>query len=207
MSKIEQRSEEWFASRLGRVGASRVADIMATTKSGPSSSRKNYMAELLCERLMGERQEGFTSVAIQWGIDHEDEARDAYELETGNIVTRCAGFPHPTIPMSGASPDGLIGDDGDLEIKCPNTATHLAFIESRAIDLRYQWQMVWQLACSLRKWADFVSYDPRLPGNLSICIVRFVPPRSMIDDAEREVKAFVEELDELEKRMRERMEA
>ena len=202
-----ETQEEFFARRIGRVGASRVADIMATTKSGPSASRKNYMAELLCQRLTGQYEAPFTTTAIQWGIDHEDEARDAYEMETGNEVIQCEGFSHPTIPMAGASPDGLIGDEGVLEIKCPNTATHLAFLDSGLIDMRYQYQMAWQIACSGRFWADFVSYDPRLPGSLSLAIQRFIPSVKMEADCMAEVKAFVEELAELEKRMRERMNA
>jgi putative phage-type endonuclease len=207
MSDIIQRSPEWFASKLGRVGASRVADIMATTKSGPSASRKNYMAELLCERLTGKYAEDYKSPAMEWGIENEPLARAAYEMETGNPVIECGGFPHPTIPMSGASPDGLVGEMGVLEIKCPNTATHLATLDSRSIDLKYRYQMTWQILCSGREWGDFVSFDPRLPGRLSICIIRFDPPKSMMDDCEKEVRAFVEELDELETRMRERMNA
>ena len=205
MSDIVQRSPEWFASKLGRVGASRVSEIMATTKSGPSASRKNYMAELLCERLTGKYAEDYQSPAMLWGIENEPLARAAYEMETGNSVTECGGFPHPTIPMAGASPDGLIGDSGVLEIKCPNTATHLSTLDSRTIDLKYRYQITWQVRCSGREWGDFVSFDPRLPGKLSICIIHFDPPKEMMDDCEREVRAFVEELDALEKRMRERM--
>jgi len=197
--------EEFNARRLGRVGASRIADIMAKGKGGDSSaSRKNYMAELLCERLTGIHAESFTSPAIQWGIDHEDEARCAYEMETGNSIIQCAGFSHPTIPMAGASPDGLIGDEGVLEIKCPNTATHLDFLDTGKPDKRYQWQMTWQVVCSGRKWADFVSFDPRLPDELAFKVVRFIPSTDMTLDAEAEVGVFVSELDALEKRMRER---
>jgi len=203
---------EFIARRLGRVGASRISDIMAKGKGGePSASRRNYMAELLCERLTGKYADGFTSAAIQWGKDHEDEARDAYELETGNVVTQCKGFPHPTIPMSGASPDGLIMDGEDiiglLEIKCPNTWTHLQFIDSGKPDKAYQYQMTWQLACVRRdhagpNWVDFVSFDPRLPDKLSFKRVRFIPTLEAIRDIEDEVKVFIAELDALETRMR-----
>lgn len=205
---IESR-EEFDARRIGRVGASRIADIMAKTASGPSASRKNYMAELLCERLTGQRAEGFTSAAIQWGIDHEDEARDAYELETGNVVTQCAGFPHPTIPMSGASPDGLLlyNDKiiGLVEIKCPNTATHLEFLDTGKIPKNYQYQMTWQMLCTDALCCDFVSYDPRLPDRLALRIEHFTLDDPMGSDCEREVALFVKELDELEARMRARM--
>jgi putative phage-type endonuclease len=209
-----ETQEAFESRRLGRVGASRIADIMAKGKGGePSASRRNYMAELLCERLTGQRAEGFTSAAIQWGIDHEDEARDAYELETGNIVTQCAGFSHPTIPMAGASPDGLIfNSEGNIilrlvEIKCPNTATHLDFLDSGRIDMRYQWQMTWQMLCTLPKElaADFVSYDPRLPDRLAIRIETYHLIDQMGIEAEMEVKDFISELDSLESRMRARM--
>ena len=209
-----ESEEDFTTRRLGRVGASRIADIMATTKSGPSASRKNYMAELLCERLTGKRSEGFSSAAIQWGIEHEDEARDAYEMETGNIVTRCAGFAHPTIPMSGASPDGLLMDGeqiiGLVEIKCPNTWTHLQFLDSGKPDKAYQYQMTWQYACTRRdfqgpRWIDFVSFDPRLPDSLSMRIVRFIPDEELVKECEKEVSEFIAELDDLEARMRARM--
>lgn len=202
---IETR-EAFDTRRMGNVGASRISDIMAKGKGGePSASRRNYMAELLCERLTGQRAEGFTSAAIQWGIDHEDEARDAYEMETGNVVTQCAGFSHPTIPMAGASPDGLIGDDRVLEIKCPNTWTHLQFLDSGIPAKDYQWQMLFQCVCSGRKWAHFVSFDPRLPTALSFRYVEFFPPAEMIIECEKEVLAFVTELDLLEAKMRARM--
>jgi len=213
---VIETKEAFDARRLGKVGASRVADIIAKGKGGePSASRRNYMAELLCERLTGVRAEGFTTTSIQWGIDHEDEARDAYELETGRIVTQCAGFPHPTIIGAGASPDGLILDEAGgivrlVEIKCPNTATHLDFLDSGKIPAQYKYQMLWQYVCVRRdfvgpKWVDFVSFDPRLPDKLAIRIARYVPDDLAIVECEREVSIFVSELDALEARMRERM--
>ena len=205
MSDIIQGSPEWFASRLGRVGASRVGDIMATTKSGPSASRKKYMMELALQRLTGVYAESYKSAAMEWGIETEPLARAAYEMETGNTVVECGVFPHPTIPMSGASPDGLIGDQGVLEIKWPDSTTHWDFLESGVIELRYRYQMTWQILCSQRQWADFVSFDPRLPGGLSLSIQHFIPSEEMMNDCEREVLAFVQELDDLEKRMRGRM--
>jgi putative phage-type endonuclease len=205
-----ESEDDFFSRRLGKVGASRIADIMAKGKGGePSASRKNYLAELLCERLTGQRAEGFTSAAIQWGIDHEDEARDAYELETGNIVTQCAGFPHPTIPNAGASPDGLLmfNDQivGLVEIKCPLTATHLEFLDTGKIPKVYQYQMTFQMLCTGALSCDFVSYDPRLPDKLSIRIEHFVLDEPMGSEVEKEVALFVAELDSLESRMRARM--
>jgi putative phage-type endonuclease len=209
-----ETQEAFESRRLGKVGASRIADIMSKGKGGePSASRKNYMAELLCERLTGQRAESFTSAAIQWGLDHEDEARDAYELETGNIVTQCAGFSHPTIPMAGASPDGLIFNaEGNIilrlvEIKNPNTWTHLEFLDSGKIDMRYQWQMTWQMLCAKpSEWiTDFVSFDCRLPDGLALKIAPYHIIDRMGVEAEMEVKDFLSELDSLESRMRARM--
>jgi len=105
---MEQRSPEWFAARLGKVTASRIADVMATTKSGYGAGRANYMAELICERMTGKRQEGYTNAAMQWGTDQEPFARAAYEFLTDRTVSEVGFIDHPTIPMSGASPDGLV---------------------------------------------------------------------------------------------------
>ena len=122
---MEQRTEDWYKARLGKVTASRVADILAKTKSGYSASRDNYMAQLICERLTNTQVESFTNAAMQWGTEQEPFARAAYEVAKGVLVEEEGFVPHPVITMAGASPDGLIGDDGLVEIKCPNTATHM----------------------------------------------------------------------------------
>ena len=169
---MEQRSPEWFAARLGKVTASRVADILAVTKSGPSASRKNYMAELIAERLTGKPAQAFTSPAMQWGTDNEPLARSAYEFMTDATVQEVGFVDHPHIADFGASPDGLVGEDGLVEIKCPNTATHLDTLLGAEIDARYVTQMQVQMACTGRKWCDFVSFDPRLPGDMQLHIRR-----------------------------------
>jgi predicted phage-related endonuclease len=180
---------------------------MAETKSGEAASRKNYMMELLCQRLTGKYEESFTTVAMQWGIDNEDLARAIYELETGYTVKQVGGYPHPKIPMAGASPDGVViseeGDDiGLVEIKCPNTSMHVDFLQSRKIPKKYQYQMAFQCACSGFIFCDYVSYDPRMPTAHQIAIERFTPSREFIDTIEDKVRAFVSELDELERRFK-----
>jgi putative phage-type endonuclease len=192
---IIQGTTEWHAMRLGKVTASRVADLVAKTKTGPAASRANYAAELLVERLTKTPTPSFTNAAMQWGTDNEPLARAAYENTVGSEVFETSFVDHPEIAMSGASPDGLIGGDGLVEIKCPNTATHLDTLESGAIPQRYLIQMQWQMACTGRDWCDFASFDPRLPPHLCLFIKRVPRDVSMIVDLETDVTAFLRELD------------
>lgn len=195
MSEIVQGSEEWLAIRVGKVTASRVADVIARTKTGWGASRANYMAELIAERLTGAPAERFTNTAMQWGTDHEPEARTAYEFETNTEVKEVGFVPHPSIIMSGASPDGLVGDRGLVEIKCPNTATHIDTLLSEAVPLKYLTQMTWQLVCTRRDWCDFVSFDPRLPEHMRLFFWRFEPTQESRDIMEGDVREFLIELD------------
>lgn len=192
---MEQGSAEWLAIRLGKVTASRVADVIAKTKNGPAASRANYMAELLCERLSGEAQPFFMNAAMQWGCDKEAEARAAYSFRFDADVDQVAFVPHPTIAMTGASPDGLIGLDGMIEIKCPLTATHLDTLASGKPAGKYVTQMQWQMACTGRQWCDFASYDPRLPEHLRLFVTRIERDPAFIAETEAEVIAFLAELD------------
>lgn len=187
---MDQRTPEWFAARLGKVTASRVADVMARTKTGESASRKNYLAELVVERLTGRPAEGYTNAAMQWGIDTEPQARAAYEMDTGDTVTEVGFVNHPDM-FAGASPDGLCGDDGLVEIKCPNTATHIETLLSGEIPAKYVTQMQWQMACTGRQWCDFVSFDPRLPGKLQLFVKRCLRDDELIGKMETEVAAFL----------------
>jgi putative phage-type endonuclease len=202
---IEQLSEEWFKARLGKVTASRVKDVMAKTKSGPAATRTNYMMELLCQRLTGKREESFTSAAMQRGTDLEPIARMTYELNTGNEVTEAEFIVHPEYSAMGASPDGFVGDDGLIEVKCPNTAKHLACIQSDSYDKQYYPQMQFQMACTGRKWCDFVSYDDRLPDELQLFVCRVARSEDYINLMMDEVMKFLAELLKLEIDMRERM--
>jgi putative phage-type endonuclease len=201
---IVQGTPEWFAARAGKVTASRVADLIAKTKSGYSASRANYMAELLCERLTGACAEGFTSAPMQWGKDQEPFARQAYEQRLGVAVYEVGFIDHPEVAMSGASPDGYVGDDGLVEIKCPNTATHLDTLLGSGVPGKYITQIQWQLACTGREWCDFVSFDPRLPAELQVHVERIPRDVSCILDLESEVSAFIRELDAKVAALRER---
>lgn len=206
---MEQRSSEWFAARLGNVTASRVKDVMASGRGGaPSATRKNYMMELLCERLTG--QQGGTDLsrnaAVQRGVELEPFACMAYEADKGVMVIETGLVMHPTIAGFGASPDGLVGDKGLIEIKCPNTATHIATMQAGRHDPQYEWQMLAQIACTDRDWVDFVSYDDRLPEPLQYICHRFDRDFKRIREMEAEIKDFLAELAELEKEMRNRME-
>ena len=191
---IEQGSPEWFAQRLGKVTASRVADVIAKTKTGYSTSRANYMTELALERITGARQEGFTNAAMQWGTETEPLARAAYEAETGEIVDEVPMIEHPSILMTGASPDGLIGSDGLIEIKCPNSATHMETLLSGKPAGKYITQMMWQMACTKRQWCDFVSFDPRFPQHLQLYVTRVLRDDVMVKSLENEVAQFLDEL-------------
>lgn len=193
---MDQRSDEWFAARLGKVTASRVSDVVAKTKSGYSASRANYMAELVCERLTGKQGDSFSNAAMVWGTNTEPMARAAYEALKGVLVEEVGFVPHPIISMAGASPDGLVGDDGLVEIKCPNTATHIETLLGAEIPSKYVNQMQWQMACTGREWCDFVSYDPRMPEDMQLFIKRLERSDDAITELEREIKTFLFELDE-----------
>lgn len=189
----EQRTEEWFAARLGKVTASRIKDVMA---GKTTAARRNYIAQLVAERLTNKAPESFTNAAMQWGTDQEPFARAAYEARTGVLVDETGLVDHPVIPNSGASPDGLVGDDGLVEIKCPNTATHMETLLTRTPDSDYIGQMQWQMACTGRKWCDFVSYDPRMPENLQLCVIRVNRDDKKIGEIEKEIIKFLAEVDE-----------
>ena len=190
----EQRTAEWFQARLGKVTASRVADVIAKTKTGYSASRENYMAQLVVERLTNTQAESFTNAAMEWGVANETFARAAYELKMGVMVDETGLVDHPTIPMAGASPDGLVGEDGLVEIKCPNTATHIDTLLTQTVPAKYITQMQFQMACTGRQWCDFVSFDPRMPQKAQIFIKRVLRDDSFIKEIESEIKKFLAEV-------------
>ena len=192
---MEQRTEEWFAARLGKVTASKVADVIAKTKTGYSASRENYMAQLICERMTGQRQESFTNAAMEWGTETEPLARAAYEADTSVLVDEVGIIDHPFIPMAAASPDGLVGNFGLLEIKCPNTATHFDTLLKDEVPSKYIPQIQWQMACSGRQWCHFVSFDPRAPEGLQLFVKRVDRNDEYIREIEAEVQKFLEEME------------
>lgn len=188
-----QGSEEWLRARVGKVTASRVSDVVARTKTGWGASRANYMAELVAERLTGIPAPQFTSQAMRWGTETEPLARAAYEFKFDVDVTTVGFIPHPTIAMTGASPDGLVGDVGLVEFKCPNTATHIDTLLGAAIDKEYALQMQWQMACTDRKWCDFVSFDPRMPPAMQLHVRRVARDEILIATLVAGVAEFLDE--------------
>ena len=191
-----QRSAEWFAARTGKITASRIADVCAMTKAGPSEKRRSYMMELIGERLTGDTADHFPSPAMQWGIDHEDEACSAYEIRKEVLVDLCGFIAHPSIKMTGASPDGLVGEEGILEIKCPTTKTHLETIMGGKVPAHNLHQIAWQIECTGRAWCDFVSFDPRLPAAYQIFVKRITREElvPMIEDIKAQVLSFLDEI-------------
>lgn len=192
----EQGTPEWRAERAGKITASRIADMLATIKTGESASRRNYRAELVAERLSGSPIDSFVSSAMKWGIEQEIFARAAYEMATGKFVDNSGFIDHPAIKMCGASPDGLIEDDGIVEIKCPNTDTHISYLKAGKVPSEYEKQMMWQMAVTGRKWNDFVSFDPRMPVTHQLFVRRLYRDDEKIKAMSEEVIKFGKEVDE-----------
>lgn len=199
---IEQGSQEWLALRAGKVTASKAADVMSSITT---AGYRNYLADLVVERLTGNKTESFTNAAMQWGVDQEPLARAEYEVKTGNFVDQIAFVEHPTIADFGCSPDGLVEDDGLIEIKCPNTATHIDYVMQDKVPTKYIPQIQCQLAVTGRKWCDFVSFDPRLPDGLQILIVRLERDDEYIEKLEARVVKFLDEVNSAVNGLKEKM--
>lgn len=203
---IEQGTEAWKAQRMGKVTASRISDMLARTKSGWGAGRANYAAQLVAERLTGTVTEGFRSAEMQWGSDTEADAKLAYAFRSNAEIEPVGFVDHPTLPMAGASPDGLVGADGLIEIKCPLTATHIDILLEGAIPSKYVLQMQWQIACTGRQWCDFVSFDPRMPESMSLFIRRLVRDDAKIAEIENEVVLFLNDVEATVRALRRRYE-
>jgi putative phage-type endonuclease len=196
----EQQTPEWFADRLGKVTASRLADVMAKTKTGYSATRANYMTQLVLERVTNTRAESYSNAAMQWGNEQEPFARAAYEAHTGQMVEEVGFIQHPDIEYAGASPDGLVGDDGMVEIKCPSSSTALEcwLIHAQGgnpVDAKYYAQMQWQMRCAERSWCDYVVFDPRMPAKAQLFVFRVQRNEDFLTMAEDEVITFLTEVD------------
>lgn len=190
---MEQRTEEWFKARLGKVTASKVSAVLAKKES---ATRTDYLTDLVLERLTGKQQEFYQNEAMQWGTETEPQARMAYEAARNTLVDELGFIDHPTIANFGCSPDGLVGSDGLIEIKCPNSKTHIDTLLSGKAPSKYIPQMQTQMAVTGRKWCDFVSFDPRLPEDLQLFIVRVERDDEYIAKLEEEVAVFLNEVDE-----------
>jgi len=201
--EIAQGTPEWLAARAGRVTASKIPDVMAKIKTGEAATRRDYRAQIIAEILTGQPQgDTFTNEAMRWGTEQEPFARAAYEMASGFMVDQVGFVLHPTIERAGASPDGIVDMDGLVEIKCPKTATHIQYRLDKSVPTQYQPQMLWQMACTGAAWCDFVSFDPRLPDDLQLFVVRFNRDQARIDAMEAEVVAFLAEVDETLSRLR-----
>ncbi len=199
---MQQLSDDWFRARAGKFTASRSKALMAKTKSGPSASRKNLIAQLAVERITGVVEDGYSNAAMQRGIDLEPEARDAYIFETGNAVDEVAFVTHPEMAYCGASPDGLVGEDGLVEIKCPSAmAKHMAALTDGAHAKEYFWQLQHQLFVTGRDWVDAVSYDPRFPDGLQLAVKRVLRDESAIDELKAEITNGNDEVNEMVDKM------
>jgi putative phage-type endonuclease len=196
----EQQTEQWFTDRLGKVTASRLADVLAKTKTGYSASRANYMTQLVLERITKTRAESYSNAAMAWGTEQEPFARAAYETHTGQMVEEVGFIQHPDIEDAGASPDGLVGDDGMVEIKCPSSSTALEcwLIHAQGgnpVDAKYYAQMQFQMRCADRSWVDYVVFDPRMPVKAQLFIYRVQRNAEFLKIAEDEVITFLTEVD------------
>lgn len=193
---FEQGTPEWKSARAGKVTASKISDVMAKIKTGEAASRRDYRAQIVAEILTGTPQDDiFINDAMRWGTEQEPFARAAYETNRGVLVDQVGLVLHPAIDRGAASPDGLVDPDGLVEIKCPKTATHLSYLMAGEVPSQYQPQMLWQMACTGAQWCDFVSFDPRLPEDLQLFVVRFKRDQARIDSMEAEVVTFLEEVD------------
>lgn len=193
-----QGSEEWKRARCALVTASRMPDVIAKIKTGEAAARRDYRAELVVETLTGIPQDdGYINAEMQWGLDQEPYGRAAYEVVAEVLVDQVGLVVHPTIERAAASPDGLVGADGVLELKCPKTATHLQYLMDGRLPPKYEPQVMWQLACTERAWAEFVSFDPRLPEKLQLFRVRVSRDDKRIAELEREVLAFLADVDRM----------
>lgn len=194
---VEQRSEDWFTARCGSLGASQVAEALSRTKSGYSATRANLRLKLMLERLTGKQTVGFKSAAMQHGIDTEDEARIAYSFDQNVSVTETGLVRHSIIPWTHCSPDGLVGEDGLVEIKCRQPAGHLETLKSGEIPPEYITQMNWQLACMPeRQWVDYVCYNPDFPDDLKLFVKRHFRNDEQILELEKSVCEFLAEVED-----------
>lgn len=197
---MEQKTEEWYAIRAGKASGSGVKNIRAKIKSGESATRRNYRMKLVMERLLGRPlEDGYSNAYMERGTEMEPIARAMYEAESENMVDEVAWVPHPTIENFGVSPDGLVGTDGLVEIKVPSMPVHIGYwldAMDGKVPTDYTDQMLAQLACTQRKWCDFVSYDDRVVEDMQLVVIRFEPDRKEIEELEKEVKQFLHEVDQ-----------
>lgn len=194
---VEQGSDLWHQLRLGHVTASGIADLMAKTKTGESESRRKYKVRLVAERLTRKAQESYSNAAMEWGVENEQYAAMAYEVNQEVLLDKTGFWLHPLIQWVGVSPDRLAGENGLVEIKCPNTTTHIDYLIDDVVPAKYYKQVQCQLWVTGREWCDFVSYDPRLPAENQLFIKRAYPDEVFIKEMKSEVLRFLDEVEQL----------
>lgn len=192
---VVQGSDAWRLARCGSLGASSVHEVVAKTRSGPSASRQNCLTRLVLERLTGRPQDTFKTPAMIAGTEREPLARAAYEVAHGVFVTEVGLVRHPTIAWTHASPDGLVGDAGLLEIKCPQPAAHLEVLMTGKVPDKYLTQMAWQMACTGSEWCDFASWSSDFPEHLQLWERRVDRDDELIAELETEVREFLAEVE------------
>lgn len=200
---MEQRTDEWFQARLGKVTASKISDVLAKIRSGEAAVRRNYKMQLATERLTGQKTDSYINQAMQDGIDREDTAREIFEIVRDIKVEQVGFIDHPTIKMAGASPDGLLPDNGVLEIKCPIETTHTTNLLERVLPSRYVSQVQWQMACTGAEYANFVSYNPNFEPKLQLIYIHVERDNDYIAMLEEEVTTFLTEVDDVINQLRE----
>jgi putative phage-type endonuclease len=199
---LQQQTPEWLHMRCGIVTASRMSDVMATRKDKKEAApRYNYKKELVYENITGLTWDTYVSPAMDWGTENEPLARAAYEHEHDVEIGDGGFFLHDEISKFGASPDGLLGDDGLIEIKCPTSGTHLETLLSGEIPEDYIWQMTAELDCTNRQWCDYVSFDPRMPKHLRKFEKRFLRDEARIKEMRDGVCTFLLEVIEMLKKL------
>ncbi len=193
--RIAQRTPEWLALRAGKLTGSAAKDMLASIQKGEAAARRDLRYKLVAERLSGTSQENaFVNEAMQWGIDHEADAVAAYENATGNLVEAIGFCEHDTL-LAGTSPDGFVGTDGIVSIKCPKTATMIRYHREGGEPLEHVAQNSHELWLTRRAWIDFVAYDPRLPENLRLFVCRVTRGESAVMAYESKALAFLAEVD------------
>lgn len=187
----------WLSARAGKLTASRMRDVLDVRKDGkPAAGRIRLLHEILAERMTGDSVRHFVNGAIQWGLDHEDEAKVAYEAQTGAIIGAAGFFDHPRIDNFGATPDGTLDGGGLIEIKCPTTTTFVQWRMAGVVPEEHKPQMLAQLACTGRRWCEFVAYDPRVrQDSHRLFVRRFTPTADEIAAIEAAAAAFLAEVD------------
>lgn len=186
-----QRNEDWYQQRIGHLTASMAGNVIRYQKGeivAQTPAKIDGLAmRILSEQLTGlQTEDHFTADQrrrMQWGTEQEENALSAYELATGHTVLLSGFVKHESIRYLGASPDGLVSNDGLIEIKCPDTTTHLSRVLTDEVPEEIKPQMLLQLIVTDRKWCDFVDYDPRCPQNLQLFIKRFEPTDQERDTA------------------------